>query len=243
MKSSSKYYLLLAALFLGIYTFASTSSAHVVVFDRVTTLGTPVRLIVLSKGKLFSKGGQMVDIFIDNEKLKQVLTGGDGYGYLNYIPKHPGLERITAKSGLGEGSGLILILEKHEKAVLIELGSGFKDSLLSEEARSESQSVIKGLSRQFKIIYLIRHISGTLPKKWLKKENFPESVVIRWKGAQTLEALKVNGVNLYAIIGSATLMSPSVKYIENRYCFEKTKDGKTVANWKEIEKLLSKSGP
>jgi len=116
-------------------------------------------------------------------------------------------------------------------------------SLLSEKTRVESRNVVEALSKKFKIIYLIRYISDALPKKWLKKEDFPLSVVIRWRAIQTLEALKDKGVNLHAIIGSAALMSPSVNFIENRFCFEKTKDGKTVADWNEIEKLLNNSSP
>jgi len=82
MRNLSKYFLLLAIFILCLFnTFASTSFADVVISDQVTTLGTPVRLVVLTKGKLFPQGGQLVDIYIDNEKLKQILTGGDGYGF------------------------------------------------------------------------------------------------------------------------------------------------------------------
>jgi len=243
MRNFSKYSLLLATLFVALNTMASTSKADVVVFDRVTTIQTPIKLIVLTKGKLFPKGGRLVDIYVDNEKLKKILTGGDGYGFLNYLPDQSGLKKITAHTSDEKGSGMILILEKNDKAVLIEIGTGFKDPLLMEKTRDESRNAIEVLSTKFKIIYLIRYFSDTLPKKWLKKNNLPDSVVIRWKGAQTLKALKAKGVNLYAIIGSEALMSPSVKYIENRYCFEKTKDGKTVADWKEIEKLLNNSEP
>ena len=246
MRNLSKYFLLLAIFILCLFnTFASTSFADVVISDQVTTLGTPVRLVVLTKGKLFPQGGQLVDIYIDNEKLKQILTGGDGYGYLNYIPKHPGLKRITARSGIEKSSGLILTLEKHEKVVLIELEGGFKDSLLSDKTKADSRGVIEALSNKFKIIYLrrYRYISNALSKKWLEMENFPESVVITWKGIRTLEALKEKGLNLHAIIGSTALISASVEFIENRYSFEKTKDGKTVADWKEIEKLLNTLAP
>ena len=246
MRIFSKYFLLLATLFLGLFnTFASISIADVVIFDQATILGTQVRLMVLTKGKLFPQGGQLVDVYVNNEKLKQILTGGDGYGYLNYIPKHPGLNKVTVHSGVEKGSGFILALEKHEKVILIEVEGGFKDSLLSDKTKADTRGVIEALSKKYKIIYLrrYRNISNALSKKWLKMENFPESVVIHWKGIRTLEALKEKGVNLHAIIGSTDLISASVEFIENRYSFEKTKDGKIVADWKEIDKLLKNSVP
>jgi hypothetical protein len=53
-----------------------------------------------------------------------------------------------------------------------------------------------------------------------------------------LKSLKAKGINLFAIIGSAELLSQSTKYIEHRYSFEETRDGETITNWKEILELL-----
>jgi hypothetical protein len=53
-----------------------------------------------------------------------------------------------------------------------------------------------------------------------------------------LSALTEKGVNLYAIIGSLSVISAAADHIEKRYTFEETKDGKTVKDWNEILKLL-----
>ena len=38
----------------------------VVVFDRVTTVQTPINIKVLTREGFFSAGGRMVDIYLDN---------------------------------------------------------------------------------------------------------------------------------------------------------------------------------
>ncbi|MBW2584809.1 MAG: hypothetical protein JRE36_14800, partial [Deltaproteobacteria bacterium] len=59
-----------------------------------------------------------------------------------------------------------------------------------------------------------------------------------------LTALKKKGIQLHAIIGSAAVISAAAKDIENRFAFEKTKDGTTVKDWGEIlEHLQDEPAP
>ena len=216
----------------------STSYGEIVVFDRVTTFQTPVRIIVLTKGRFFATGGKLVDIYLDDEHLKKILTGGDGYGYLKYIPQTPGFNNITARAGKDEASGLILVMDKNEKAIIIEAEAGFKDTLLSDEIRKSSQNAVNTLSKKYKIIYLSKYVGKGISRSWLEKNNFPKSVIIPWRGPQLFETLKETGVQVHAIIASSAVISQAEKYIENRYTFEESKEGKTVQDWEEIAKLL-----
>jgi hypothetical protein len=75
----------------------------------------------------------------------------------------------------------------------------------------------------------------------LEKQNFPQSVIIRWGGLTTLKNLKKNGVQIQAIIGSPDVLATVSEQIEKRFSFEKTEDGKTVKDWDEILRLLVKS--
>jgi len=75
----------------------------------------------------------------------------------------------------------------------------------------------------------------------LEKQNFPKSVIIRWRGLTTLKNLKKNGVQIQAIIGSSDVLATVSEQIEKRFSFEKTEDGKTVKDWDEILRLLVKS--
>jgi len=226
---------------LFILLFVPVSHGKVVVFDRVTTVQKPINIEVLTKAGFFAAGGRMVDIYLDNNPLKKILTGGDGYGYLKYTPQEAGLKKITAHSVKGSASGLILVMNENERAILIEIEGAFKDSVFSDAIRESSQKAVNALSENYKIIYLSRFLGKGIPGSWLEKQNFPKSVIIRWRGLTTLKNLKKNGVQIQAIIGSPDVLATVSEQIEKRFSFEKTKDGKTVKDWDEILRLLVKS--
>jgi len=220
------------------------SHADVVVFDRVTTVKTPIRITVLTKGRFFSAGGRRVDIYLNDDHLKRILTGGDGYGYLKYSPPAPGYITIKARSGSDSATGLLLVMTKNDQALAIEVEHGFKDAVFSDEVKQSSLKAVKMLSKHYKIIYLSRYAGKGISGTWLEKQNFPESVILSWRGPETLTALKKKGIQLHAIIGSAAVISEAAKDIENRFTFEKTKDGTTVTDWDEIlEHLQEKHEP
>jgi hypothetical protein len=226
---------------LFILMIVSVSHSKVVVFDQVTTVQSPIKIRVQTREGFFSAGGRLVDIYLDNNLLKKILTGGDGYGYLKYTPREPGLKKITARSNTDSTSGLILVMSNSEKAIIIETEGAFKNTVFSDEIRESSQKAVNLLSKNYKIVYLSRFLGKDITGSWLEKQNFPKSVILRWRGPKTLENLKKNKVQLHAIIGSADVISAVTDQIETRFSFEKTNDGKTVKDWDEIVKLLLES--
>jgi hypothetical protein len=219
--------------------FAVTASpGKVVVFDNATTVQTPIRIQVLTKGRLFAEGGRLVDIYLNDQHLKRIMTGGDGYGYLKYVPEKPGYQNISARSDASSASGLLLVTRRDEKAVIIEVEGAFKDAVFSNELRAHSQEIVEKLSQSFTLIYLSRLVGKGISRSWLEKEGFPTSVVLRWQGNRTFKSLSARGINLHAIVGSTAVMPAAKKYIEHRFSFEKSKDAKFVKSWEEILKLL-----
>lgn len=232
--------------FCGVFMLARAGicRSEVVVFDRVTTVQTDIRLIVLTKGLLFAEGGRLVDIYLDGRHLKKILTGGDGFGYLKYAPQDPGLKEISANSEAGSATGLLLVMGKNEKAIIIDIESAFQDALFSKEIRENSRRAVNALNKNYKIIYLSRFVGKGIGRTWLKEENFPESVILRWQGPGVITALEERGVQLKAVIGSEDVLSAAeAEHIENRYTFEETKAGKTVKDWDEILGLLQPAAP
>ena len=57
---------------------AAQCLSAVIVYDNVTTVGTPVFLKVYTKGRIFADGGRLVEFFLDNNSFGKNLTGGDG---------------------------------------------------------------------------------------------------------------------------------------------------------------------
>ena len=162
----------------------AASPGKVVVFDGVTTVQTPTRIQVLTKGRLFAEGGRLVDIYLNDQHLKKIMTGGDGYGYLKYIPEKPGFLEILARSGATSSSGLLLVARRSEKAIIIEVEGAFKDAVFSSELRVNSQEAVKKLDETYTLIYLSRLFGKGISRGWLEKEGFPESVILRWRGTR-----------------------------------------------------------
>ena len=126
------------------------------------------------------------------------------------------------------------MLFRSDRALAIEVEEGFKTAVFSNEIKQRSLKVVKMLSKKYKIIYLSRYVGKSITGTWLEKQHFPKSVILSWQGPETLTELKKKGIQVHAIIGSEAVISKAANDIENRFTFEKTKDGTTVKDWDEI---------
>jgi hypothetical protein len=230
---------------LVIVGFLILPAAHglgaVIVYDRVTTVGTPVYLKVLTKGRIFADGGRLVEFYLDDKSLGKNLTGGDGYGYLKYTPRRKGIIKVRATSQGESDAGFVLVMKKSEKAVLIEIEDGFKDAFISDIAAGASRQAVKQLLKKYRVIYLSRYAGIRMARSALDEMEFPDAPVLRWQGEQTLNALKEKGVNLYAIIGPASVINIAADHIKKRYTFDQNQKEQTVKDWQEVMKRLSES--
>ena len=242
MKTSLTKKLRFGLLILGFLIVPAASGlSAVIVYDRVTTVGTPVYLKVLTKGRLFADGGRLVEFFLDDKRLDKNLTGGDGYGYLKHTPRHAGIIKIRATSKGESGTGLVLVMKKSEKAVLIEIEGGFKDAFISDIAAGAGRQAVKQMLKKYRVIYLSRYTGIRMARKSLDEIEFPDAPVLRWQGEQTLNALKEKGVNLYAIIGPASVIDAAADHIKKRYTFDQNQKEHTVKDWHEVMERLSES--
>ena len=228
-----------------IFGFLILPAAHglgaVIVYDRVTTVGTPVYFKVLTKGKIFAAGGRLVEFYLDDKSFGKNLTGGDGYGYLKYTPRRSGIIKVRATSQGESGAGLVLVMKKSEKAVLIEIEDGFKDAFISDIAAGASRQAVKQLLKKYRVIYLSRFTGIRMARSWLDEMEFPDAPILQWQGEQTLNALKEKSINLYAIIGPANVIDIAADHIQKRYTFDQNQKKQTVKDWQEVMERLSES--
>lgn len=242
MKVNPEKNLLLALLVVACLTLTGARGlAAVSVYDRVTTVGTPVYLKVLTKGRIFADGGRLVEFYLDDKPIGQNLTGGDGYGYRKFIPQHEGLIKVKATSKGESDTGLLLVMKKSDKAILIEIEGGFKDALISHIAAGASRQAVKMLLKKYRVIYLSRYTGARTARSLLDEMEFPEAPVLEWRGAQTLKILKEKSVNLYAIIGPAGVIGEADGYIEKRYTFDQNQKERTVKDWQQVMERLSEN--
>jgi hypothetical protein len=220
------------------FMFPSSGLAGVVIFDGITMVGMPVYLKVHTKGRLFTQGGRLVDVYIDQKHAGKILSGGDGYGFFKYTPRTTGMKTVSVRSGTDEGTGDLLVLDKTEKVILVEIEALLRMLLFSPKTITDSKTALNTLNRKYKIIYLTRFMGTGLSKKILTKGDYPSSAILLWRGAETLDELHQKGVCLYAVIASLTLLSESSEHINKRFTFEETEDETYVDNWEDLLKRL-----
>jgi len=238
---TSRFFAVSFLFFFFLWTPASWGS--VIVFDTVTTAGNTVYLKVYTKKGFISQGGRRVSVHTDKTFLGTILTGGDGYGYLKYTPQGVGLKKIECKSGNYTGEGLLLVLEKTEKIILIEIEGTLIDSFLYYQIKKDASVAVNTLSKEFIIIYLSRLSRIFNIKEWLQTHEFPVSVILPQKGLNTLKYLHDKEVNIYAVIGSPALIKAAKDFSDHRLTFEKTKNGSFMKNWNDVLKFFKSSRP
>jgi len=217
---------------------AAPCRADVTVYDRITTVGMPVKLVVRTTAFFMADGGRLVDILRDEERLGRIMTGGDGYGYLQLTPQRAGLFKIAARSQGNEASGWLLVLEKTDRVVVVEAEAVLKEIQLRPDAREICRKTFESLRQRFQLIFVYRFLGADFSRSGLEKEGLSPSVVIPWRGAASLESLRGRGVQVHAVIGSAEMVAAAGAQVPRRISFEKARGAKTVSGWEELAKAL-----
>lgn len=229
---------IISAVTVAVLLAYGTAGAAIVVFDRVTVRNQPVQLVVLTKGKLFPEGGQLVTVTVGQTGLNKMLTGGDGYGYLMYSPTEAGLIKISAGYKNGRGSGTLLVMDPKERAILVDVDTATRESLLAAGLRQGTRKAIETIGKKYRIIYLHGMTGLALARHWINTGDLPPSVVLSWRNGDRLKLLKRDGIQVHAVIGSADQMAAAEKFIPNRFSFEKANAGRQVESWEEVVKAL-----
>lgn len=224
--------------------FTPVSHAGVVVFDDVTTIGAPLFLKVLTKGRIFPAGGRRFSLRVGEQAAVVGLTGGDGYGYVRHNPVSAGLKKVTATSDGLSASGSILVLDPSARTLFVDVEVLMKKGIRLERSGPDGSEVLQTLSKTYAVIYLAGFFEMFAAKKWISMGRFPVTVVLRKQGLQTFERLRERGVRLHSVIGSKTLISLVGEEFEfeNRLTFDRTFDQTgtdvSVRDWQEVLERL-----
>lgn len=218
----------------------SLSLGAVIVYDDVTTVGTSIQLKVLTKGMIFREGGRRVNVYVGAKQVGSLLTGGDGFGYWTHRFQRVGLERVVADSGDNKGDGLVLIMGRREKAIVIEIEGALMRFFVSEPVKKKAEKGVRRIAEKYRIIYVTRFLGTLYARKLLENKEFPVSPVLPWTGPHVLERLKGRGVKLHAVISSGALLKKAADHIDKGFAFEETEYGTTLKDWEEALQRLEK---
>jgi hypothetical protein len=216
----------------------SECRGDVMVFDAVTTLDHPIFIRVLTKGRFFPAGGKRVTVHIGKEAPQPMLTGGDGYGRLKYVPTKTGMIKLVVKYGPETDTANLLVMDKEDRALLVEIDAGLRGGLFSPHPLPDSREVLDTLSRKYRLIYLHGMIGRYPSKKWLEANRYPEGIILKNRGATTVRLLHQRKVHMIGIVGSSKLASAAAPYVQIALAFEVAPDVTTVDGWEEIQNVL-----
>jgi hypothetical protein len=224
---------------LSLSLFPGTSLSEVIIHDMIVLRGEETMLKAEARGKFLSKGGEVVEFFVDKKSIGKSLSGGDGFAFRRFTPLKAGIYHITVKSGKDEGNGLILSLKKVDRIVFIDVEGSLLEGLFSKNPRTGSQKIIKKISKRFPVVFLKTGFIGTKAiKSWLKENNFIDSPIIPWGHGAIFDEISEKGLKIKAVIGNQSVIESAKEYKPKSFSFEEVEDAEEVKDWEEIGKKL-----
>lgn len=213
--------------------------SEVLVRDQIVIAGAEVQLQAETKGVYFAKGGQVVEFFRNDKSLGSVLSGGDGIAYKPQVFSAKGLFRISAKSKKDRGTGAVLSLGRGQGVVCIDIEGGLLAGPFSREPVQKSREAVRKIIRKYPVVYLHTGVLGVPSvKEWLRKNAFPESVVITWDLGSAFREMNRKGIKIRAVIGSQVFAESGREFATDIFSLDESAGAAQARDWAEIEKKL-----
>ncbi|MBI1810822.1 MAG: hypothetical protein HY035_08635 [Nitrospirae bacterium] len=227
-----------AFVLIAILVLSSTAGAEVIFFDDISLKGEPVMLKAVTKGKIFSKGGQLVEFYVDGKSIGRSLSGGDGAAFKEFRAEKTGLHKVSVVSGKDKDSGFLLSLKKGAEIVFIDVeGSMFAP--LSGKPMKDSRKVIKAIAKRFPVVYLQAGVLDIRALKKLLKENeFTEAPLLPWREGNAFEEADKKGLKIKFVIGGKTVIESAKEFKPKAFSFNEVEGAEEVKGWEEIGKKM-----
>jgi hypothetical protein len=218
--------------------FSVESYAEVVFYDSVCLKNEKIMLKAVTKGKIFTKGGQLVEFSVDGKSIGRSLSGGDGAAFKEFRAEKTGLHKVSVVSGKDKDSGLMLSLKKGAEIVFIDVeGSMFAP--MSGNPKKDSRKIIKAIAKRFPLVYLQAGILDIRALKKLLKENeFTEAPLLPWREGNVFEEADKEGLKIKFVIGSKTVIESAKEFKPKAFSFGEVEGAEEVRDWEEIGKKM-----
>jgi hypothetical protein len=217
----------------------SSALSEVIIYDIVSLKGKEVMLKAETRGTLLSKGGEVVEFFVNGKPIGKNLSGRDGFAVKRFTPAKTGLYKILVKAGDDKDSGLLLALERKAKIVFIDVEGALLDGSFAMKVKPGSARALKKICKRFPIVFLQK---GFLNRKavrvWLKENEFPDSPVLSWSRGDVFREMREKDLRIKANIGGPEVIESADTYKPLAFSFDSVEDAEVVENWAEIERKL-----
>lgn len=214
--------------------------SRVTVFDTVVIEGRKVMLRAETSGKLFRKGGELVEFFVDGQSIGKTLSGGDGVAFKQFTSIKTGLRQISVRSDKDEDTGLLLSLKRGASIVFVDVGGSLVEGLFSWEPKHGSQKAIKEIHKRFPIVYLQTSVVGLRAVKvWIEENEFEKLPVVPWRQGAIFDEIAEKDLRIKAIIGGLKVIESAKEYKPLAFSFEASDYAENVKDWEEISNKIS----
>lgn len=221
-----------------LFLFPAKALSDIVVQDIVSPVGKEIMLSAEVKGKLFKKGGELVEFFVNGKTIGKSLTGVDGFAFKYFIPFRTGRYKISVKAKNEDGKGLLLCLRKGSSIVFVDVEGGLLE-MFSNKPKNGSKESIKEINRIFPVVLLkTGPLNIKSVKEWLRKNEFLDLPLIPWKQDTLFTEFIEKGFRIKAVIGSPDVIKSAKEYKPFAFSFEDVEDAVEVKDWEEIRKKL-----
>jgi len=219
--------------------FPATSSSRVIAHDTIGLKGQKLMLRAETRGRLFSKGGELVEFFVDGKSIGKTLSGGDGVAFKPFTPTGARLHQIRVTSGEDEDTGLLLSLKRESSIVFVDVQAGLLESLFSRTPKEGSQKAIEEIHKRFPIVFLQTGFVGTrVIKAWLKENKFEPLPLIPWSEGAIFDEIADKDLRIKAIIAGPKVIESAKAHQPLAFSFEAVDHAEKVKDWEEISKKL-----
>jgi hypothetical protein len=217
--------------------FPASALSRVTVYDTVVLEGQKVMLRAETSGKLFSKGGELVEFFVDGKSIGKTLSGGDGVAFKQFTSVKTGLRQISVRSDKDEDTGLLLSLKRGSSIVFVDVEGSLLEGLFSWKPKHGSQKAIKEIQKGFSIVYLQTSVVGVRAVKgWIEENEFPKSPVVPWRQGAIFNEIVKKDFRIKAIIAGPKVIESAEEYKPLAFSFEASEYAEKVKDWEEISK-------
>jgi hypothetical protein len=213
--------------------------ADVHVYDMVAVQGEEVRLKAETRGALFTRGGEIVEFFVDDVSLGKNLSGGDGAAYRFYKAAQPGLKEIRAVSRNKTGRATLLVVKRGAGIVAVDVEGTLLQGGFMAPGRPGSRQAVESLAKRYPLVYLqTGETNLRAVRAWLEQNEYADAPLLPWDGGNLFDDLAKKGLKIRSVVGGPAVIESAWKHKPQSFSFEPVKGTVRLKSWKELEEKL-----
>ncbi len=231
--------LILTALLPAVGVFhAREAAAGVSLYDQLATPARPFYLKLRTHRGPLPMGGVRGTLWIDGQKIGNVLTGADGYGYFKYVARGNGSYTLKVQTEAGDAQARLRIVAPAAPVVLFE-AEALLWHMLVREQRAAAANALRQVAANFELAYLCGPMGRPAARQLIEDRGLPKGVILAGKGRDRFEQLSERGVFIFAVVGSAQFVAAARDLSQRRFIFDPGAPGRHQAQWDDLLEQLN----